>query len=335
MRPGPRNALTDVHGLAVGHAEDAALLSGTTVVLCDAPATAGVDVRGGGPGTRETALLAPEMTVPGVDAIVLSGGSAFGLDAASGVQAFLRAAGRGFEVAGHRVPIVPGAILFDLANGGDKGWGRYPPYRDLGWRAAEAAGADFALGSVGAGLGATTANYRGGVGSASLVLDNGCTVAALAVVNAVGRATVGEGPHFWAGAWEIGGEFGGHGLPCPVPAEALLPLTKGETPGAATTLAVVATDAALSKPETSRLATMAQDGMARALHPIHTPLDGDIVFALATGRRELVSPLRDMVRIGSAAAICLARAIARGVYEAGAAGAGSALLPAYRDRFSR
>src|SRR5665213_120890 len=204
-----RNSITDIPGIRVGHAGDAKLCSGTTVVVFDAPAVASVDVRGGGPGTRETALLDPAQTVEGIDAIVLSGGSAFGLDAASGVQAYLREQGRGFQVREARVPIVPGAILFDLLNGGDKNWGRYPPYREFGYEAAKIAGSEFALGSAGAGLGATTVNLKGGVGSASAVTRGGITVGALAVVNAVGTTVVGDGPHFWAAAFEQNGEFGG------------------------------------------------------------------------------------------------------------------------------
>src|SRR6476646_2687025 len=168
-----RNLITDIPGLGVGHAEAAALGSGTTVVVFDAPVVASVDVRGGGPGTRETALLDPAQTVEGIDAIVLSGGSAFGLDSASGVQAWLREKGRGFQVREARVPIVPGAILFDLLSGGDKNWGRFPPYRDLGYEAAKIAAKDFALGSVGAGLGATTVNLKGGIGSASAKTRSG------------------------------------------------------------------------------------------------------------------------------------------------------------------
>src|SRR5665213_3374363 len=206
-----RNSITDIPGIRVGHAGDAKLCSGTTVVVFDAPAVASVDVRGGGPGTRETALLDPAQTVEGIDAIVLSGGSAFGLDAASGVQAYLREQGRGFQVREARVPIVPGAILFDLLNGGDKNWGRYPPYREFGYEAAKIAGSEFALGSAGAGLGATTVNLKGGVGSASAVTRGGITVGALAVVNAVGTTVVGDGPHFWAAAFEQNGEFGGRG----------------------------------------------------------------------------------------------------------------------------
>src|SRR5580693_278292 len=162
-----RNLITDVPGVKVGNAEDTSLGSGSTVVIFEEPAAASIDVRGGGPGTRETALLDPAQTVEGIDAITLSGGSAFGLDAASGVQAWLKEQGRGFAVRTARVPIVPAAILFDLLSGGDKDWGRFPPYRDLGYAAAVAAGSDFALGSVGAGTGATTVNCKGGIGSAS------------------------------------------------------------------------------------------------------------------------------------------------------------------------
>ena len=332
MKPDPRNLLTDVPGLAVGHADDDGLLSGTTVVLCDEATVASVDVRGGGPGTRDTELLNPEMTVPGVDALVISGGSAYGLDAASGVQAWLRDKGRGFPVGPVTVPIVPQAILFDLINGGDKDWGKFPPYRDFGWAACEAAGQDFALGSVGAGLGCTTAGHRGGLGSASLVTEDGFTVSAIVAVNCVGRAVIGDGPHFWAGGWEVGDEFGGHGFPTHIDEEALKPLSKLDALSA-TTPAIVATDAILTKPEARRLAVMAQDGMARAIHPVHTPLDGDVVFALATGRKPMSDPTLDMLRIGAAAARCLSRAIARAVFEAGRDGRGPAKWPAYRDRF--
>src|SRR5579862_8432630 len=208
-----RNLLTDVPGIKVGHGTDTRLGSGSTVVVFDEPAVASIDVRGGGPGTRETALLDPAQTVEGIDAIVLSGGSAFGLDAASGAQAWLKEQGRGFAVRTARVPIVPAAVLFDLLSGGDKEWGRYPPYRELGYAAAAAAAADFALGSVGAGLGATVSNLKGGLGSASAVTPDGVKVAALAVVNAVGSVTVGDGPWFWAAPFEVDGEFGGRGLP--------------------------------------------------------------------------------------------------------------------------
>ncbi len=313
--PPPRNLLTDIPGIRVGHADDVRLASGVTAILFDEPAVVAVDVRGGGPGTRETDLLDPARTVERIDAIALSGGSAFGLDAAGGVQAFLRGIGRGYAVGTARVPLVPGAILFDLLNGGDKDWGRFSPYRDMAFAAAEQAGTDFALGSVGAGLGATTVNFKGGIGSASAVTESGFAVAALAAVNAAGSVVVDDGPWFWAAPYERDGEFGGHGFPSPVPPRALLPRTKG-APRQNTTLAVVATDAALTKAQARHLAVMAQDGLALAVHPVHTPLDGDIVFAAATRQRPLANPPFDLMAIGSAAAQVVARAIARGVFEA-------------------
>jgi D-aminopeptidase len=331
MTPGCLNLLTDVAGIRVGHADDARLASGVTAILFDQPVVAAVDVRGGGPGTRETDLLDPARTVERIDAIALAGGSAFGLDAASGVQAYLRGIGRGYQVGTARVPLVPGAILFDLLNGGDKDWGRYPPYRDLGYAAAERAGTDFTLGSVGAGFGATTVNFKGGIGSASALLDTGFTVAALAAVNAAGSAVVGDGPWFWAAPFERNGEFGGHGFPAQVPALALAARTKG-APRTNTTLVVVATDAALTKAQARHLAVMAQDGLARAIFPVHSALDGDLVFAAATGRRVLANPPFALTAIGSAAALVVARAIARGVYES-AALPFSGALPGYRDRF--
>src|SRR6202522_3132880 len=191
-----KNLLTDIAGVRVGHADDAALGSGVTAVVFDTPAVAAIDVRGGGPGTREGALLDVANTVERIDAIALAGGSAFGLEAGGGVQAWLAEPGRGFAVRGAIIPIVPGAILFDLLNGGDKAWGRFPPYRDLAYAAAEAAGPAFALGSGVAGLGAPTVNYKGGIGAAAAVLDNRITVSALAAVNAAGSAVVDDGPWF-------------------------------------------------------------------------------------------------------------------------------------------
>jgi D-aminopeptidase len=327
------NLITDIAGIRVGHADDARLASGVTVAMFDAPVTAAADLRGGGPGTRETDLLDVAHTVERVDAIVLSGGSAFGLDAATGVQAYLRGIGRGFPVGTARVPIVPGAILFDLLNGGDKDWGRFPPYRDLAYAAAERAGVEFGLGSVGAGLGATTVNFKGGVGSASAVTTGSFTVAALAVVNAAGSAVVGDGPWFWAAPYEENGEFGGHGLPAALPAGALDVRTKG-TVRMSTTLVLVATDATLTKGQANRLAVMAQDGVARAVQPVHTPLDGDIVIAVATGARPAgdAPAIGLLTTLGTVAAHVVARAIARGVYEATALDLPGA-LPAYRQKF--
>jgi L-aminopeptidase/D-esterase-like protein len=329
-----KNLLTDIAGVRVGHADDASLASGVTAIVFDRPAVAAIDVRGGGPGTREDALLDPGNTVECIDAIALAGGSAFGLEAGGGVQAWLAEQGRGFAVRGAVIPIVPGAIMFDLLNGGDKAWGRFAPYRDLGYAAAAAAGPDFAIGSVGAGLGATTANFKGGLGSASAVTRGGIAVAALSVVNAVGGVTIGDGPWFWAAPFEIGGEYGGRGLPPSVTADMLSLRIKGgaaATSSENTTLTVVATDAALTKSQAKRLAMMAQTGMARAIYPVHAPLDGDVLFAAATGE-EPIDPLVGLTELGMVAANVVARAIARGVYAATALPFPGA-LPAWKDRF--
>ncbi len=317
MQAGPRNLITDVNGIFVGNASDEALKSGTTVLTGAAPFTAAVDVMGGAPGTRETDLLAPDKIVQQVDALVLSGGSAFGLDAASGVVDGLRAQGRGFAVGPAIVPIVPAAILFDLANGGTKDWTQNP-YRALGLAAFEDASQDFALGTAGAGTGATTANLKGGLGSASVVLAGGMTVGALVAVNALGAATPTNRPNFWAAPWEVDGEFGGRGVASPAdpfdnPAAATL---AAMCAGANTTIAIVATDAALTKAQAKRMAVAAQDGLARSLVPSHTPYDGDLVFAVATQERELVDPAIDPLLLGHAAATCLSRAVARGVFAA-------------------
>jgi len=326
------NLITDVVGLKVGHAEDLGLGSGTTVVIFDEPAVASVDVRGGGPGTRETDLLNPAQTVPGIDAIVISGGSAFGLDAASGVQAWLREQGRGFAIGSARVPIVPGAILFDLLSSGDKHWGRFPPYRDFGYAAAASAGLEFELGSFGAGTGATTVNYKGGLGSASARTTDGVTVGAIAAVNAVGSVVIGGGPWFWAAPFEVDGEFGGCGLPDRFTPQMLEPVIKG-VPGANTTLVLVATDAILTKAQANRLAVMAQSGLSRAIYPVHSPLDGDTVFVAASGQRPLADPVFGLAQLGTLAANVVARAIARGVFAARALPGD--LLPSWNDKFGR
>ncbi|MEP9389383.1 P1 family peptidase [Mesorhizobium sp. KR9-304] len=315
---GPRNLITDVVGLRVGNASDGQLKSGVTVVLCDNPAVAGVQVLGGAPGTRETDLLEPHNSVDTVNAIVLSGGSAFGLDAASGVQAALREAGIGFLVRGNHVPIVPAAILFDLANGGDKNWGRYPPYRELGYEAAQNASQDFAIGTTGAGTGALTAGLKGGLGSASTVLDSGIHIGALAAVNSTGSVTVGRGKYFWAAPFEIGDEFGNHGYPSPIQADARKILLKfrDKSVGANTTIAVIATDAVLTAAAAKRLAIATHDGFTRAIWPTHTPADGDLVFALATGASGKELSEDDAIDLYAAAGATMARAIARGVYAA-------------------
>ena len=328
-----RNLITDVPGVAVGNAHDMRLGSGATALIFDRPAVGSIDLRGGGPGTRETALLDPAQTVEGIDAITLSGGSAFGLDAASGVQAWLKEQHRGFAVRTARVPIVPAAILFDLLNGGDKDWGRFPPYRELGYAAAAGASRDFLLGSVGAGTGATTVDCKGGIGSASAQSADGHIVGALAVVNAAGSALIDRGPWFWAAPYERDGEFGGRGFPPAFAANAFDPRTKGNV-RENTTLVVVATDAALTKAQAKRLAVMAQSGLSRAIYPVHTPLDGDVAFAASTGRRPLADALFGLTQLGTLAANVVARAIARGVF-AGVALPFPGAIASWKDQFGR
>jgi len=329
----PRNLITDVAGVSVGNADDARLASGVTAALFSGDVAVSYAVFGGAPGTRETDLLEPDKTVLGVHAVVLSGGSAFGLDAAGGVQAFLREQGVGFAVGTARVPLVSQAVVFDLLNGGDKGWSRYPPYRELGYTAAAAAGPDFALGSAGGGFGATTADLKGGLGSASAFSTDGIAVGALVVVNAIASAVIGGGPHFWAGALEESEEFGGVGLPATVTPGMRRLHWKGAAPPS-TTIALVATDAALTKAQTKRLAVAAHGGLSRALRFAHGSLDGDTIFAAATGRRPLPGDPAALIEIGALAADCLARAIARGVYEATALPFPGA-LPAWQERFGR
>lgn len=309
------NLLTDVPGLRVGNAADTRLMSGVTVVVADRPLVAAIDVRGGGIGTRDADALRPEGSVDEVHGLVLSGGSAFGLDAASGVQAWLRERGIGFEVRTARVPIVPGAILFDLLNGGDKEWGRTPPYAELAYRAAASATREFAIGSVGAGFGATTARHRGGLGSASAALDDGAIVSALAAVNPAGSVTIGDHPHFWAAPFERDREFGGLGWPHPINAPERSFHIKGAA-AESTVIAVVATSATLTRRQALRLAIMAQTGLARAIYPVHTPLDGDLVFAVATATTPPPEPVIGLARLGTAAADVLTSAVARAVFSA-------------------
>jgi L-aminopeptidase/D-esterase-like protein len=336
-QPGKRNLITDVAGISVGHAEEAAARTGVTVVLAERPFAAAVDVRGGAPGTSETETLDPANLVGAVDAIALSGGSVYGLEAAAGVIAWMGARGRGFQLRPDAppAPIVPGAILFDLANGGNKGWGLYPPYRKLGIAAAESAGEVFTLGNAGAGLGATAGMYKGGTGSASIIMESGFTLGALAVVNSAGSPVIPHTDVFWAFPFEHDGEFGGRRLPADFgSASADLPPDMKRPPqaGTNTTLVVIATDAALSRLELKRLAIMAGDGVARAIRPVHTPFDGDIVFALSTGVRELAVPRPfGIIELGNAAADCVARAIARAIHEATTLGN----MRSYRDHCAK
>lgn len=328
LRPGSRNLITDVPGLSVGHATDEAARTGVTALVCAADWAAGVDVRGGGPGVRETETLAPENLVGRAHAIVLAGGSVFGLAAADGAVSVLSNRGIGLRLKQDSlaIPIIPSAVLHDLGNGGDKRWGATPPYRHLGIRALENAAAHFALGSIGAGRGAMAGLVKGGLGSSSLDLGDGILVGALVAVNSVGSALMPDGKTYWAWAFEIDGEFGGSvppgagmDLSDPAPEESRLKALGRWQAGANTTLGVVACNADLSTAECKRVAMMAHDGIARAIRPAHTPFDGDTVFSLASGAVALgrdCSRAAHTARIGSAAADCLSRAIARAVHHA-------------------
>jgi L-aminopeptidase/D-esterase-like protein len=327
MRPGPNNDITDVTGLSVGCAHDAGAMTGVTVILPDEPAACAVDQRGGGPGTRETDALAPGALVEAVHAIVLSGGSVYGLAAADAVTAMLGAAGKGFALRDApgvpRSPVVPAAILYDLANGGDKNWADAPPYARLGREAYARSGGRVPLGNAGAGYGALAGALKGGQGSASIVTDSGATVAALACVNALGSATMPGSRAFWAWPFEIDGEFGAATPePSPIGPNVWEGTKHASEPRANTTLAVVATDAALTRNELKRLAQMASAGFARALRPVFSPFDGDVVFALSTGRLPAPEPRNlKLALLGALGADCLARAIARGVHAAEPIGA--------------
>ena len=334
VRTGARNLITDVAGLRVGHAEEHKVRTGTTVLIADEPFIAVADVRGGAPGSRELEVLDPINLVGTADAIVLSGGSVHGLDAASGVVAALRAMGRGFRMspAAPPAPIVPAAILFDLVNGGEKEWGEESPYQMLGRRAFEAAGENFALGNAGAGFGACAGAYKGGTGSASAITDDGFTVGALVAVNSLGSPLMPGTDVFWAFPFEQNGEFGGRRLKGGAASDLDLPFDmKGALPGANTTVAIIAVDADVSSVELKRIAIMAADGFARALRPVHTPFDGDIVLGVSTSKRPVGEPrARNLMRLGSIAADCLSRAIARGVYEAKTLGT----MKSYRELFA-
>lgn len=326
-RTGARNLITDVPGILVGQAEDREAITGTTVVFAETPAVAAVDVRGGAPGSRETELLHPGNLVERVDAIVLSGGSAFGLDAAAGVMEVLAAQGRGFAVGAARVPIVPGAILFDLNFPSRQHWSGEPPHRRLGREATASAGPDFALGNAGAGFGAKAGRLKGGLGSASLRLGDGTTVGAIVAVNCAGAVMRHDCGRFWAAELALPGEIPTQ----PSPPEEPLDLEDMSAcgalfAGANTTIAAVATDAPLDKSACRRFAMMAQDGLARAIRPAHTPFDGDTVFALSTGNGAPIDPQR-LTRLGMAAGDCLARAIMRAIVAAESLGG----YPSWRE----
>lgn len=340
FRPGPRNLITDVDAIRVGQAEDHRVWTGTSVILFDTPAMAAVDVRGGAPGTRDTDALNPSCLVDRIDAIVLSGGSVFGLGASSAVTDTLASRGIGFQIGNARAPIVPSAVLFDMLNGGNKEWGDKSPYADLGRAALDAASQDFKLGCAGAGFGAKAGPLKGGLGSASAISGDGLQVGAIVAVNCVGSPLMPGQSSLWAWPFEQNGEMGGQPLPTAAinfdspeeawtgsPLDSMLNLSNQA--GMNTTIGVVATNAKLTKAEAQRVAIMAQDGYARSIRPVHTPFDGDTVFAVAMGTWDPPGAVRpDLVnRIGLVAADCLARAVGRGVYEATALGA----LPSYKE----
>jgi len=310
--------ITDVPGIKVGNAQDDNLRSGVTVIKPDGPAVASVDVRGGGPGTRETDALNSDCLVDVVHAIVLSGGSAFGLNAASGVMSYLAENNIGFQLEGAVIPIVPGAVLFDLLNGGDKNLKDLSPYAAMGHKAASVCDTSFKLGNAGAGTGAVAGGIKGGLGSASFIYDDDgsqITLGAVAAVNSMGSVTMPGSTIMWAAPFEQNNELGGQKTP-ESNARYNLDYTFELPVGKNTTLAVVATDAILTKPQARRVAIMAQDGLARAIRPVHSPFDGDSLFVISTGKKELADPVVSLSRLGMLAADCTARAIARGVYEA-------------------
>ncbi|RLB89914.1 MAG: peptidase T4 [Deltaproteobacteria bacterium] len=333
IKVGKQNLITDVPGIQVGNVQDELIRTGVTVIIPDEPAVASADIRGGGPGSRETEALNADCLVDVVHGIVLSGGSAYGLDAAGGVMASLRDQKRGFVLGDAIIPIVPSAILFDLLNGGNKNWGVKSPYYDLGFKACQNLGRTFDLGNVGAGFGAISGGLKGGLGSASFVFSDGdaqITIGAIAAVNSMGSTTMPGSPTMWAFPYEQNGELGNQPLP-EMGAAMDLDFTFELPTGKNTTLVTVATDAVLTKPQARRVAIMAQDGMARAIRPIHSPFDGDSVFVLSTGKCELSDPTLGVSKLGMLAADCVARAIARGIYQAERMGD----LDSYRDRYGR
>lgn len=317
---GKTNGPADIAGVRVGHASDHKAKTGTSVVVFESPATASVCVLGQAPGTRETELLDPSRTVGQIDALVLSGGSAFGLAAAEPVVAELAKAGRGFQAGLARVPIVPAAILFDLANKGEKPDDLQALYHELGSKAFKTADTNPQIGAIGAGTGATTGAGKGGLGSASSVFGDdapeplrGRTVAAVVAVNAIGSPYIGDGPHFRAASFELDDEFGGLGMPEKPknPTPRMKTLAK---PGQNTTIGAIITDIALNKRACHSLAIAGQDGIANAIYPAHTSLDGDLVFTTSVSQEPLVDDPALLALVQACATATMARAIARGVH---------------------
>ena len=332
--PGIKNLITDIPGIQVGHAEDNEIGTGVTVITGDKFFSAAVDVRGGGPGTKETDMLSLENSIGRADAIVLSGGSAFGLDACSEVQDLLRQDNKGYKVGKAIIPLVPGAVIFDL-NINDKPHvniiGENSPWRKLAHKAYKSANTDFLLGSFGAGCGAATATIKGGQGSSSWsqIYSNGkkYTVGAIVINNAVGNPLLNEGPHFLSAHLEFGDEFGGYGVCNDLYDNVLrakrLPPSIGKTEiiddiSSNTVIGVIATDAPLTRSNLKRIAIMAHDGIARSISPAHTSMDGDTIFSITTHQNIKDQALEniDIITLGARASDCLARACNRAVYEA-------------------
>ena len=336
--PGNKNLITDIPGIQVGHAEDNTIGTGVTVIIGDQPFSAAVDVRGGGPGTRETDMLSLENSVGRADAIVLSGGSAFGLDACSEIQDLLRRDNKGYKLGNAVIPLVPGAVIFDLNlndNPHVNTIGEPSPWRKLANKAYKSANTNFLLGSFGAGCGATTATLKGGQGSTSWTqtFSNGeeYTVGALIINNAVGNPLLNEGPHFLSAHLEFGDEFGGYGISNTIYDNVLrskrLPtqadrLKIFDNISSNTVIGLIATNAPLTRSNLKRLAIMAHDGIARSLSPAHTPMDGDTIFSITTARDIKEQKLEnvDVLALGARASDCVARACNRAVYEAEAIG---------------
>jgi len=322
VRAGKKNCLTDIPGIKVGSAENVEARTGVTVITFAEAMRCAADVRGGGPATRETNAVGPEATLGIAHALTLSGGSVFGLAAADEVATILSARGDGFvPVPGTPpVPILPAASLYDLGNGGEKSWGELPPYRALARQALDMASRDVSCGSFGAGYGATAGAWLGGLGTASLDMDEAGVISALIAVNSIGSAVMPDGRSFWSWPFEINDEFGGLRPDPAMRVSDPLPADRkgGVTPGQATCIGVVASSIPLDRPSLSRVAIMAQDGLARAIRPSHAPFDGDTIFAICPNEVSTASP-EDVMRIGSAAADCVARSVARGVWEATAA----------------
>ena len=325
-----KNLITDIEGILVGCAEDHRFSTGVTILSGPNPFKAAVDVRGGGAGTRETEILKLESSIGRVDAIVLSGGSAFGLEAASETVNLLRRDNKGYSVSNTKVPIVPSAIIFDLMNGGNKDW-ENNPYIDLAQKAYSNMSSNFKIGSYGAGKGATAGNIKGGLGSCSLLINNTYTVGALIIVNSFGSVVVNDAPNFWAAPFEYQNEFGGLGCSNKFEPYKEIARTSPDDFKKNTVIGVVATDADLSKAQCKALATVAHDGITRAVFPSHTTFDGDLMFAISTGEKQLKENFNDILAINQAASLCVSRSIARGVYHA--SNSKSDIFPSFKNKF--